>query len=128
MMTRRDLLKTCAAAVAMPKGKADSCIFLWLGGGAAHMDTFDPKARGDGKKTPGSYYDSIATAIPGARVCEHLRRSAPLLDRCVLIRSLNHSISGEHAAAANLVHTGRMPSGTIVYPSIGSIVSHELGT
>jgi len=137
MMTRRDLLKTGAAAmgtaampaaVATPKGKADACIFLWLGGGAAHMDTFDPKVRGDGKKIPGSYYDSIETAIPGTRVSEHLRRTAPLLDRCVLIRSLNHEISGEHAAAANLVHTGRMPSGTIIYPSIGSIVSHERGT
>src|SRR5882724_396564 len=134
MITRRDLLKTSAAAMAStalpaaPKGKADACIFLWLGGGAAHMDTFDPKMRGDGKKKPGSYYDSIATAIPGARVCEHLARTAPLLDRCVLIRSLTHDISGEHAAAANLVHTGRMPSGTIIYPSIGSIVSHELGT
>jgi hypothetical protein len=136
MMTRRDLLKSgaalgttalSAAVKAPPKGKADACIFLWLGGGAAHMDTFDPKVRGDGKKKPGSYYDSIATAIPGARVSEHLRRSAPLLDRCVLVRSLHHEISGEHAAAANLVHTGRMPSGTIVYPSIGSIVSHELG-
>src|SRR5260370_1152106 len=102
-------------------------MLLGLGGGAAHMDPFDTKTRGDGKKTPGSYYDSIATAIPGARVCEHLAQSAPLLDRCVLIRSLNHPISGEHAAAANLVATGRMPSGTIVYPSIGSIVSHELG-
>jgi hypothetical protein len=136
-ITRRDVLKTGAAAVGAPllsaaeigpKGKADACIFLWLGGGAAHMDTFDPKLRGDGVGKAGSYYDSIETAIPGARVCEHLRQSAPLLDRCVLIRSLNHTISSEHAAAANLVHTGRMPSGTIVYPSIGSIVSHELGT
>src|SRR5678815_98419 len=102
MMTRRDLLKSgaalgttalSAAVKAPPKGKADACIFLWLGGGAAHMDTFDPKVRGDGKKKPGSYYDSIATAIPGARVSEHLQRSAPLLDRCVLIRSLHHDIS-----------------------------------
>src|SRR5437879_6990301 len=136
-MTRRDLLKIGAATMTAaalpaaekpPKGKADACIFLWLGGGAAHMDTFDPKMRGDGKKKPGAYYDSIATAIPEARVCEHLARTAPLLDRCVLIRSLTHDISGEHAAAANLVHTGRMPSGTIIYPSIGSIVSHERGT
>src|SRR5438445_12977694 len=124
MMTRRDLLKTGAAmgtaalsaAEAAPKGKADACIFLWLGGGAAHIDTFDPKSRGDGKKKPGSYYDSIETAIPGARACEHLRQSAPLLDRCVLIRSMNHDISGEHAAAANLVHTARRPRGTIKYP------------
>lgn len=110
-----------------PKGRADACIFLWLGGGAAHVDTFDPKVRGDGKKKPGSYYDSMATAITGVTVCEHLEQTAPLLDRCVIVRSLHHEISGEHAAAANLVHTGRKPSGTIIYPSIGSIVSHELG-
>jgi hypothetical protein len=136
-MIRRDFLKTGAAALAaasapaaetLPKGKADACIFLWLGGGAAHLDTFDPKAKGDGGSRPGSYYDSIDTAIRGVRVSEHLKQSAPLLDRCVLVRSLNHEISGEHGAAANLVHTGRMPSGTLQYPSIGSIVSHELGT
>jgi hypothetical protein len=135
--TRRDLLKTGAAALSaasldaaetLPKGKGDACIFLWLGGGAAHMDTFDPKAKGDGHSKPGSYYDSIETAIPAVRVCEHLKQTAPLLERCVLVRSLHHEISGEHGAAANLVHTGRMPSGTILYPSIGSIVSHELGT
>jgi hypothetical protein len=138
-LTRRNLLKTGALAAASlplhaaepraesrPKGKADACIFLWLGGGAAHLDTFDPKVRSvDG--SPGSFYESIETAIPGARVCEHLRYSAPLLDRCVLVRSLHHTISSEHGAAANLVHTGRVPSGTLQYPSIGSIVSHELG-
>jgi hypothetical protein len=133
MLTRRDLLKTAAAlpAVAVantPKGKADACIFLWLGGGAAHIDTFDPKIKGDGKKKAGSYYEAIDTAIPGAKVCEHLSRTAPLLDRCVLVRTLNHDIISEHGAAANLVHTGRKPSGTLLYPSIGSIVSHELGT
>src|ERR1700731_4129450 len=97
-ISRRDLMKTLTAGVAVTgisnglnaaepvlKGKADSCIFLWLGGGAAHVDTFDPKLRGDGLGKAGSYYDSIETAIPGARVCEHLRQSAPLLDRCVLI-------------------------------------------
>jgi Protein of unknown function (DUF1501) len=31
-------------------GKAKSCIFLWLGGGAAQIDTFDPKRQGDLKK------------------------------------------------------------------------------
>lgn len=136
-LTRRDLLKTAAAAAAsplaastaaaFPKGSADACIFLWLGGGAAHIDTFDPKRCGDGKKMPGSYYGAISTAIRGEQVCEHLKRTAPLLDRCVIVRSLTHKISGEHAAAANLVHTGRLPSGTIQYPSIGSVVSPSSG-
>src|SRR4051794_32974568 len=64
-----------------PRGKADACIMLWLGGGAAQVDTFDTKGRGDGKKRPGSYYDAIPTAIPGASVCEHLPRVARRLDR-----------------------------------------------
>jgi len=134
-MTRRDLLASAAltsAAFAVPakfpKGKADACILLWLGGGAAHIDTFDPKRKGDGKKVAGSYYHPIDTAIKDVQVCEHLKRTAPLLDRCALIRTLSHDIVSEHGAASNLVHTGRMPSGTIQYPSIGSIVSKELGT
>jgi len=46
----------------------------------AHLDTFDPKRRGDGKKAPGSYYDAIPTAISGVSVCAHLRRVARRLD------------------------------------------------
>ncbi|MEZ5399748.1 MAG: DUF1501 domain-containing protein [Bryobacteraceae bacterium] len=134
-MQRRDFLRSAALAAPLaaaelpkplPKGNADACIFLWLGGGAAQMDTWDPKMRGDGKK-PGSYYDAIDTAIRGEKVCEHLKRVAPLMDRMAVVRTVSHDIISEHAAAANLVHTGRKPSGTILYPSIGSIVSHELG-
>ncbi|MBI3875348.1 MAG: DUF1501 domain-containing protein [Verrucomicrobia bacterium] len=140
--TRREFLKTTAlaagagalssfaaedAAPHVPKGKADACIFIWLGGGCAHIDSFDPKQRGDGKKKPGSYYDAIDTAIAGAQVCEHLKHTAPLLDRCALVRSVTHDIVSEHGAATNLVHTGRKPSGTLLYPSIGSLVTHELG-
>ena len=110
----------------MPRGKAESCIFIWLGGGACHIDTWDPKERGDGKKKAGSYYDAIPTAIPDVSVCQHLSRVAPLLDRGVIIRSLSHNVFDEHAAATNMLHTGRATSGTVIYPSIGSIVAHEL--
>src|SRR5262245_46052003 len=123
---RSGLLATAALASAEstravakpPRGKADACIMLWLGGGSAQIDTWDPKRRGDGKKKPGSYYDSIPTAISGANVCEHLPRVARRLDRCVVVRTLHHKIIDEHAAATNLVHTGRPTSGTIIYPSI----------
>ena len=110
-----------------PKGTADACIFIWLGGGAAHIDTFDPKHRGDGKKQPGSYYDRIDTAVPGVQVTEHLRETANVMDRCLLLRTLTHDIEAQHGAATNLVHTGRKPSETVIYPSIGSLVSHQLG-
>ena len=50
------------------QGKADSCIFIWLGGGACQIDTWDPKIRGDAQaKKPGSYYDPIPTAGQGCR-------------------------------------------------------------
>src|SRR6185312_6153248 len=97
-------LAFAAGAAPSPKGKATACVMLWLGGGAAHIDTFDPKTRGDGKKKAGSYYDAIPTAIRGEKVCEHLPRVADRLDRCVPVRSLHHKIIDEHAAATNLVH------------------------
>ena len=109
-----------------PAGKAESCVFIWLGGGACHIDTWDPKRKGDGKKKAGSYYDSIPTAVPDVSVCEHLYRTAPLMERCVIIRTVHHELQ-DHQAATNRLHTGRPTSGTILYPSIGSVVSHERG-
>ena len=116
------------ARPAFPMGKAEHCIMVWLGGGACHIDTWDPKKRGDAKaRKPGSYYGSIETAIDGTRVCEHLPRCAQVLDRFNIIRTVHHDVIDEHAAATNRMHTGRPTSGTIVYPSIGSIVAHQRG-
>ncbi len=111
----------------LPRPTGDSCIFIWLGGGACHIDTFDPKRKSVDGKQPGSYYDSIPTAVAGVQLCEHLERTARVLDRCVLIRSLHHDVIDEHAAATNRLHTGRPPAGTTIYPSIGSVVAAELG-
>jgi hypothetical protein len=116
------------ASIDVPLGKAEHCVFIWLGGGMSHIDTFDAKTtRGDGKKKAGCYYDTIDTAIPGARFSEHLPELATLADRLVPVRSVNHNVIDEHAAATNRMHTGRLPSGSVVYPSIGSIIAHERG-
>jgi hypothetical protein len=114
--------------IQFPRGKAEHCIFIWLGGGAAHIDTWDPKRVGDGRKVPGSAYPAIDTAIGGVQVCEHLKHCAKILDRFALLRTLNHDVIDEHAAATNRLHTGRPTSGSVVYPSIGSIVAHERGS
>jgi hypothetical protein len=107
-------------------GKAEHCIMLWLGGGMAQMDTFDPKRMGDAvKNVPGSYYPSIKTAAPGVMVCEHLKRTAEVMDRMTVLRTVHHDVIDEHAAAVNRMHTGRTVSGTVQYPSIGSVVVHE---
>jgi len=145
MVSRRDFLATATAvsagltlrsgiaaateAVPPPRGKAEHCVLIWLGGGAAQMDTWDPKRLGDPKaKVAGSYYSAIETVVPGVQVCEHLSRCAKLMDRFNVIRTLNHDVIDEHAAAVNRLHTGRVQSETVVYPSIGSVVAHQRGS
>jgi hypothetical protein len=115
------------AKPAVPLGKSEHCLFIWLGGGMAQIDTFDPKPTlGEPKtKKAGSYYPSINTAIHGVQVCEHLPRIAKIYDRFVPVRTVNHTVIDEHAAAVNRMHTGRSVSGSVIYPSIGSIVAHE---
>ncbi|MEP6670544.1 MAG: DUF1501 domain-containing protein [Chthoniobacter sp.] len=115
-----------SAAPSIPLGKAEHCVFIWLGGGMSQIDTFDAKpTRGDGKKVAGCYYDIIDTAIPDAKFSEHLPQLAKMADRLIPVRTVNHNVIDEHAAATNRMHTGRLPSGSVVYPSIGSIVAHE---
>lgn len=139
-LLRRQFLQASAASVAMTalvpnasaegplKGKAEHVISIWLGGGMGAIDTFDPKRRGDpAKKLAGSYYDSIETAVNGVSVCEHLKLLAPLMDRVTVVRTVNHNVIDEHAAATNRMHTGRPVSGTVVYPSLGSLIAHERG-
>ncbi len=118
-----------ASAASLPNsGMAEHVISIWLGGGMGQMDTFDPKRKGDAKtKTAGSYYDAIDTAVPGVKVCEHLGQVAQLMDHVTAVRSVHHEVIDEHAAATNRMHTGRSISGTVTYPSLGSLISHELG-
>lgn len=117
------------AGVPLPRGGcAQQVISIWLGGGMGQIDTFDPKRRGDPKqRIAGAYYDSIATAVQDVQVCEHLPRLADRMDRITAVRSVHHDVIDEHAAATNRMHTGRPVSGTVVYPSIGSIVADQLG-
>ncbi|MEX0818033.1 MAG: DUF1501 domain-containing protein [Pirellulaceae bacterium] len=142
-ITRRECLATGAAlagGLALPqakfatastgslRGQAEHVISIWLGGGMGQIDTFDPKRKGDPvKKVAGSYYESIETAVSGVRLCEHLKTLAPLMDRVTAVRTVNHEVIDEHAAATNRMHTGRAISGTATYPSLGSLVAHERG-
>jgi hypothetical protein len=92
------------------------------------IDTVDPKRKGDPKeRVPGSAYDAIDTAVRDVQVCKHLPKVADRLDRMTVVRGLNHKLTDEHGVATNFVYTGRPTSGTISYPSIGSIINHQLG-
>jgi hypothetical protein len=142
-MNRRSFLAQAAAAAAslpaalraadgtrpgaVPLGRAEHCIFIWLGGGMSQIDTFDAKGRGNSKtRTAGSDYPVIETAVPGVRYTDALRRSARIADRITAVRTVYHDIS-EHGLATNFIHTGRPVSGSTIYPSFGSIIAHERG-
>ncbi|GAA5138599.1 DUF1501 domain-containing protein [Prosthecobacter algae] len=142
-MKRRHFLQTAALApfasmgvraatsAPIPMGKAEHCIFIWLGGGMCQTDTFDPKALGDPKANPkkaGSAYPSIETSVPGVRVCKHLPKTARQMEHVTAVRTVFHNVINEHAIATNFVHTGRPVSGNTSYPSIGSIVAHQRGS
>jgi len=121
-------LAAAAPAARRISGQAEHVISIWLGGGMGQIDTFDPKRLGDPKaRKAGSYYESIDTAVPGVQVCEHLQQLASLMDRVTAVRTVHHNVIDEHAAATNRMHTGRPISGTVVYPSLGSIIAHERG-
>lgn len=110
------------------KGAAEHVISIWLGGGMGQIDTFDPKRQGDPKsKQPGAYYRSIETSVPGVMLCEHLPGMAERMEQITVVRTVHHNVIDEHAAATNRMHTGRPVSGTTIYPSLGSVVAHELG-
>jgi Protein of unknown function (DUF1501) len=141
-MKRRSFLTSAAAfgaaplfanntPIHTPKGKAEHCIFVWLGGGMGQIDTFDPKKLGDNLGKPqkaGSLYKSIDTTVKGVQVTEHLGKTAKVMEHVTVMRTVNHHVIDEHAFATNIVHTGRMISGNVVYPSIGSIIANQRGS
>ena len=106
---------------AKPEAKAKSVIQVWLWGGAAHTDTFDPKPDA-GSDYTGPLRSSIATNVDGVRIGELLTELAQQADKYSLIRSMTHGING-HETAAYMVQTAREPGGREVYPCAGAVVS-----
>jgi len=110
------------------RGSAEHVISIWLGGGMGQIDTFDPKRKGDAaSKVAGSYYDAIDTSVAGVQLCAHLPQVARQMEHVTVVRTVHHEVIDEHAAATNRMHTGRPISGTVTYPSLGSLIAHERG-
>ena len=83
-----------------------SCILLFHYGGPSHIDTFDMKPTAPAEiRGP---FGSIATKVPGFRVCEHLPRMAQVMDRLAVVRSMHHPMTN-HNAAAFAALSGRNP-------------------
>lgn len=105
-----------------PKGKpARSVILLWLGGGPSQLDTFDPHPE---SKIAGGL-GSISTAIKGVNFAPGLEQTASVMQDVSLIRSMT-TLEGDHERAFYNIKTGYRPNPTLVHPSIGAIVCHEM--
>ena len=97
-----------------------SVIVLWMNGGASQMDTFDPKpGTRNGGPTKG-----ISTAIPNVQISEFLPRTASILDRFAVLRSMVTK-EGNHNRARSLMRTGFTPNPTVEYPGLGAILNYE---
>jgi uncharacterized protein (DUF1501 family) len=103
-----DLLRLRARAVSATTGSARSVILLWLWGGPAHLDTWDPKPNAPLEfRGP---FSAIPTKTPGVRICELFPQLAQLTDTFAIIRSL-HTGSNDHGVAGTIGLTGSMAGG-----------------
>jgi len=140
MMNRREAMKLSAAGVlgvsvsnwfnilaahaSQTPQQTKNCILLWMDGGPSHKDTWDLRPGTDN----GGPYRQIQTNVNGIQISEHFPQMARLMNHAAVIRSMS-TPEGAHARAKYNLHTGyREGQGGIVYPSIGSIVSKELGS
>ncbi len=135
LISRRDairsglLLLACGAGLpgraAAPAAKAKAVIQIWMWGGPAHLDTFDPKPEA-GYDYCGPLNKPIPTNVDGIVIGELLPLLAQQADKYSIIRSMTHGINA-HETASYMVQTGRPPGGRIVYPCVGAVVSSFKG-
>ena len=97
------------------EGVAKSVINIFLPGGAAHQETFDPKYL-----APTEYrgpMGTVNTAIKGERFSQHLDNLAKIADKITVIRSMAHG-EAAHERGTHNMFTGYRPSPALEYPSI----------
>ncbi|MFN8709678.1 MAG: DUF1501 domain-containing protein, partial [Planctomyces sp.] len=106
------------------EGTAKSVIFIFLPGGMAHQESFDPKPY-----APIEYrgpMNSIETKVPGVFINERWVQTAAVMDKITICRSMTHG-EAAHERGTHNMFTGYRPSPALSYPSMGSVVSHEFG-
>ena len=105
------------------KAKADSVIHVFLPGGMAHQESFDPKPF-----SPIEYRGEMGTikTNTGEVVSEAIPQLAKIADRFAIIRSMTHG-EAAHERGTHNMFTGYKPSPALQFPSFGSVISHEYG-
>ncbi|MCA9176279.1 MAG: DUF1501 domain-containing protein [Planctomycetales bacterium] len=117
-----------------PRPTADACILLWMAGGMAAPDNFDPKRYrpfevGTPLKDVMSTFPAIDTAVDDIKICAGLERIGAVMDRATMIRShfqpdLGHILHSRHQYHW---HTGYVPPQTVACPHLGAWMARVLG-
>lgn len=118
-----DALKLQAESSITPK--AQSVIHIFLPGGAAAQETWDPKIL-----APAEYrgpLKSVQTVIPGVHFSEYMVNTAKIADKLTVVRSMTHG-EAAHERGVTSMFTGYKPSPAITYPSFGSVISQQQGS
>ncbi|GAB3707789.1 DUF1501 domain-containing protein [Spirosoma flavus] len=128
------LLSSCTSSKAGQRGTADTVILLWMAGGMAHTETFDPKRYTPFEKDMEgnrvlSTFKSMPTKLDGIHFSEGLQSIGNVLDRGTLIRSYVAADMGFilHSRHQYHWHTCYEPPQTVAAPHMGSWIAKELG-
>ncbi len=105
------------------EAKAESVIHIFLPGGIAHQESFDPKPY-----SPIEYRGELGSikTNTGEVLSETLPQLAQIADKFAIIRSMTHG-EAAHERGTHNMFTGYKPSPALQYPCFGSVVSHEYG-
>ncbi len=117
--------QTSTPGIVSPPQVAKSLIHIFMPGGWSAQETFDPKPY-----APIEYrgpLGSIDTKLDGVRFSEHLKETAKIADKITVVRSMTHG-EAAHERGTHNMFTGYRPSPALQFPSMGSVVSHELGS
>ncbi len=118
------LQRAFAVGARLPRpytAKAKSCILIWLDGGPSHLETFDPKP--DAPQEVRGPLKTIPTNVTGVRISECLERTAGIMDKIAIIRSMTSPL-GEHSLGTQYLMTGYKPTPALEYPTFGATVTY----
>ncbi len=107
------------------KDKDVNCIMLFLLGAPSQLDTWDPKPNAPAEvRGP---FSPIRTNVPGMQISEIFPRMAKNADKFSIIRSVYHTAAAVHDTGHQMMQTGRLFTGGIEYPHVGSVMSYLKG-
>ena len=123
-LTLDQYMRLQAAEPAKKPAKAQACIHIFLPGGSAHQESWDPKPF-----APVEYrgqMGTVKTKIEGEVFNECLVKTAAIADQITVCRAMTHG-EAAHERGTHNMFTGYRPSPALTFPSMGSVVSHQLG-